>query len=335
MNTIRRRFDEGSVPRRAGVNSVGMGGTNAFLVLEEAPRTGARERSRRPLSLLNLSARTDEALAAQVANVRETLAVEEDIELRDVCGTANRGRHHFSCRFSALGSDKDDMLAACDRFLKGERSQTGRKAKGAREPLVFLFSGQGAQYARMGEGLYRAEPAFQESLDRCLALFDAAESGLPTRFSTTMNDSCTGPCMPSLRCSRSRSRSRNSGAAGIVPQVVIGHSIGEFAAAVAAGACSLEDAAGMVAARARLMEELPEGGAMVSIGADLETVHAAWPGHRVDLAIAAENGPDRIVAAGSSAGLAVLLDVSTSARHRDDRDQNVERVPLPAHGSDS
>jgi acyl transferase domain-containing protein/surfactin synthase thioesterase subunit/acyl carrier protein len=309
VNTIRRRFDEGSVPRRAGVNSVGMGGTNAFLVLEEAPRTGVRERSRRPLSLLNLSARTDEALAAQVANVRETLAIEEDIELRDVCGTANRGRHHFSCRFSALGSDKEDMRAACDRFVKGERSQTGRKAKGARESLVFLFSGQGAQYARMGEGLYRAEPAFQESLDRCLALFDAA--GIRVADALFDDDEqqlhrtlYAQPALFSLQIALTELWSRW----GIVPQVVIGHSIGEFAAAVAAGACSLEDAAGMVAARARLMEELPGGGAMVSIGADLETVHAAWPGHRADLAIAAENGPDRIVAAGSSAGLAVLLE---------------------------
>jgi polyketide synthase 12/polyene macrolide polyketide synthase/epothilone polyketide synthase D len=244
-----------------------------------------------------------------VFNVRGALAAEDVAELRDVCATANRGRHHFGYRFSALGRDMAGVRAELDGFLKGDRSQWGRKAKGAREPLIFLFSGQGAQYARMGEALYRTEPAFRDSFDRCLAVFgtagirvaDALFDDDERRLHRTLY---AQPALFSLQIALTELWNRW----GITPQVVIGHSVGEFAAAVAAGACSVEDAAGLVAGRARLMEELPEGGAMVSIAAGLETVLSAWPDGRSDLAIAAENGPDRIVASGSSTSLADLLE---------------------------
>lgn len=308
VNTACRPFDRGALPRRVGVNSVGMGGTNAFVVLEEAPRTEERERCGRPLFVLNLSAQTDEALATQVANVRDMLAGDQRVELRDVCVTANGGRHHFDRRFSAVGSDKNDMLAEFDRFLQGDRSQVGRREKGAREPVVFLFSGQGAQYARMGEALYRTEPAFQTALDQCLAVFDAA--GIRVADALFGDDESrlhrtlyTQPALFSLQIALTELWKHW----GVAPEVVIGHSVGEYAAAVTAGVCSLEDAAGLLAARAHLMEELPDGGAMVSIGADLETVRAAWPDNCGALAIAAENAPDRVVASGSTADLAVLL----------------------------
>ena len=308
VNTTCRPFDRGALPRRVGVNSVGMGGTNAFVVLEEAPRTEERERSARPLFVLNLSAQTDEALATQVTNVREILVADEPVELRDVCATANRGRHHFDRRFSAVGRDKNDVLTEFDRFLQGDRSHVGRREKGAREPVVFLFSGQGAQYARMGEALYHTEPVFQAALDQCLAVFDGA--GIRVADALFGDDESrlhrtlyAQPALFSLQIALTELWRRW----GITPQVVIGHSIGEYAAAVVAGVCSLEDAAALVAARAHLMGELPDGGAMVSIGASLEAIRAAWPGDCDDLAIAAENAPDRIVASGSTANLAALL----------------------------
>src|SRR5262249_13601573 len=158
---------------------------------------------------------------------------------------------------------------------------------GRRDPIVFLFSGQGSQYRRMGEGLYRVEPVFRNALDKCFALFAAAGINVAdvlfdddeTPLSQTLYSQ---PALFALQTGRPEIwRTR-----GVEPAAVIGHSIGEFAAAVAAGVCSLEDAAHLVATRARLMTELPERGCMLAVGTDAETLRDAWPDGRDGLAVA-------------------------------------------------
>src|SRR5262245_45041934 len=171
VNTASRPFEGMSGPRRAGVNSVGMGGTNAFVVLEEAPSSAARSPRRRPLFTLTVSASTEAALSAQVASIQGVLETPGAHELRDVCFTANRGRHHFRHRLAAVGGDREQMLAEIDRFRSGLDSSPGAGAANRREPIIFLFSGQGAQYPRMGAAIHRLEPTFGDTLDRCLALF--------------------------------------------------------------------------------------------------------------------------------------------------------------------
>ena len=308
VNTATRPFDHGPGPRRAGVNSVGMGGTNGFVVLEEAPPPRPRPPRTRPMFILNVSAQTEDALSAQVTHIRDALASAEAAELPDACLTANRGRHHFDYRFSAVGRDRDEMLAELDRFRRDARGQVRAKGRSRREPIVFLFSGQGAQYARMGEAVYRAEPAFRDALERCFAMF--AGAGIPLADALFDDDDSrlhrtlyAQPALFSLQVALTELWS----GWGITPGAVIGHSIGEFAAAVAAGVCSLEDAVRLVAARAQAMEELRERGGMASIGADLETVQSAWPEGRDDLAVAALNAPDRVVVSGSAASLAILV----------------------------
>ena len=303
VNTTLRPFERGAGPRRAAVNSIGMGGTNAFVVIEEPPPLKPTRR-RRPFGVLSLSAKTDEALAAQVANVRRALAAEDGPDLRDACLTANRGRHHFGHRFSALGRDRSEVLAGLDRFLAGDRSHVGHEVKRRREPVVFLFSGQGSQYVRMGEALHRSERVVRDMLERCFALFESAGIDVPeavfsdddTRLTRTLY---AQPALFALQVALA-----NLWVAwGITPDTVIGHSVGEFAAAVTAGVLSLEDAVRLVAARARLMNDLPGGGGMVAVAARSEAVRSLFPMEPHHLTVAAENAPESTVVSGSKAAL--------------------------------
>ena len=305
VNTRTLPFDSTAAPRRAAVNSVGMGGTNAFVVLEEAPLPAARVLGERPFFVVALSARTETALAAQVANFRAALTLPDAAELGDMCFTANCGRHHFDRRFCAAGADRAELAEALGRFAASGQSRADKKPG----EIAFLFSGQGAQYRRMGEGLYRAEPNFRRALDRCFGLFEA--EGIALRDAMFGDDEArltrTLYAQPAL-FSVQVALSELWHAWGVVPDLVIGHSIGEFAAAVAAGVCSVEGAARLVAGRARLMEDLPERGAMASIGAGHDQLRALWPELGDRIAIAAENAPDRTVVSGSRKAVAALVE---------------------------
>jgi acyl transferase domain-containing protein/surfactin synthase thioesterase subunit len=305
VNTRTLPFPPGTAPCRAAVNSVGMGGTNAFVVLEEAPPPPARTASDRPLHALALSGKTEIALAAQVANFRAALTATDAPELEDLCYTANCRRHHFDQRFCAVAADRAEMAEELTRFLAGGRT----RANGTAGPITFLFSGQGAQRLRMGETLYRTDTNFRGALDRCFALFEA--EGIALRGPLFGDDEArltrtlyAQPALFSLQIALTELW----GAWGVAPDTVIGHSIGEFAAAVTAGTCSVEDAVRLVATRARLMEDLPERGAMASIGANPEQVRALWPETGDRIAIAAENAPDRTVVSGSGEAVAALVE---------------------------
>jgi len=308
VNTRLRQFDHSTTPRRAAVNSVGMGGTNAFAVLEQAPGERRREAGEPQLLALALSAKSQSALAAQLANFRAALAAPDAPELDDLCLTANRGRHHFEHRSYAVGTSREEILKVLERPSVSDPC-SGRHMKPQHEAIAFLFSGQGAQYPRMGEALYRAEPVFRRALDGCFALFEASGIALSAvlfdddevRLTRTLY---AQPALFSLQIALTDLWAEW----GILPDAVIGHSVGEFAAAVVAGVLVLEEAARLVAARAQLMEALPQHGIMASIGASLDNVRALWPAPCCDIAIAAENAPDRIVVSGSAVALAPLLD---------------------------
>ncbi len=301
VSTSPLAFARAALPRRAAVNSVGMGGTNAFLVLEEAPEPTGRTLCDASVFALALSGRTAPALAAQAGNFRATLRAESGPDLRDLCVTASSGRHHFEHRFCAVGATHGELTQALDQFLAGPQTQTSTSGSGG--PIAFLYSGQGAQYPRMGEALYRGDPVFRAALDNCLALFEAEGLALrevlfgddDARLTSTLY---AQPALFSLQIALTELWK----AWGVTPEIVLGHSIGEFAAAVTAAVCSLEDAVHLVAARARLMAALPERGAMASVAAAAETVHALLAKAGGNLAIAAENAPDRTVVAGGEKG---------------------------------
>ncbi|GAB3143133.1 type I polyketide synthase [Micromonospora sonneratiae] len=299
-NTL-TKWDTDGVPRRAGVSSFGIGGTNAHVVLEQAPesdRVGA-DRAR-PVQLLQVSAKTETALDRAVTQLADHLADTSEAApeyLADVAATLRGGRQEYEHRAVVVASDLPDAVAA---LRSRTRRQTGT-ADGSAPKVAFLFSGQGAQYAGMGAELYRQEPVFAAAVDECAALLtpdlgldirdlvlgrvdDAGEQLTQTRY--------TQPALFVVEYALATLwRSR-----GVRPAAMIGHSIGEYVAATVAGVFSLSDALRVVVARGRLMQSLPAG-SMFAVSLD-ESVVVDWLPEGVT--IATVNGPGTCVIAGES-----------------------------------
>jgi acyl transferase domain-containing protein/surfactin synthase thioesterase subunit len=290
--------------RLAAVNSLGLGGTNAFIVLEEAPRvTETADETDR--ALFTLSARTDAALHASIERHLAWLA-REQAPLPDICFTSTAGRMHFPARFAAVVGSKEQLREA----LAAEFAGATPRPTGERR-LAFLFSGQASQYAQMGAELYRHQPVFRDQVDRCAGIVgnhlgrtlrDVLLSH--DRDSTLIDETAfTQPALFAVQAGLiALWRSW-----GIVPDVLLGHSVGEFAAAYCAGVYSLEQGLGLLVERARLMQALPRDGTMAAIFSDEATVAAAiGQCGRTDVAIAALNGPQNTVISGACDAVAAL-----------------------------
>ena len=295
----------GDTPRRAGVSSFGIGGTNAHVVLEEAPSPAAAALSR-PVQVFTLSAKTGEALDRTGAALVARLA-EADEPAADVAYTLHRGRATFPHRRMVVAAS----LAEATRALRDgdPRRVLSRVDSGRDRPVVFLFSGQGSQYVGMGRGLYESEPLFRETVDRCAAAL-APSLGLDLR-------SVLYPAPDQVDAARARLATTAITQPalfvveyalaqlylewGIRPQAMLGHSIGEYVAACLAGVMSLPDALALVAARGRLME-VP-GGAMLAVPLPEPEARALLP---ASLSIAAINGAALCAVSGPAADVAAL-----------------------------
>ena len=301
-------WPRGTRPRVAGVSGFGLSGTNAHVVLAEAPRSEPRETAPDPdrTWLLPLSATAPEALRELAGRYAEHLAVPG--RLADACYMAGVGRDHLEHRLAVVGSSRDELRRALADFAAGSRPSaafTGQASSRQRPKVAFVFTGQGSQYAGMGRDLYEAEPVFREALSRCATLFDdeLEQSLLEVIFPATEDASpidrtaYTQPALFALEyalCELWRSW-------GVTPDVVLGHSIGELVAAAVARVFSLEEAVRLVAARGRLMDELPEGGVMVSVKADERRIAEAIVAQGVgQVSIAAVNGPGSVVVSGAA-----------------------------------
>ncbi|WP_223068395.1 type I polyketide synthase [Paenibacillus caui] len=288
----------GATPRRAGVSSFGIGGTNAHVVLEEAPRdissspTGAAW-------LFLLSAKTATALEAMSADLAAYLRENPTLNLADAAYTLQVGRRTFAHKRAVVASNALDMAAALTDPLK---SQTFHTKESGESPVVFLFSGQGSQYVNMARGLYEQEPVFRDALDSCFKLVRPyVDFDLKERF------------FPSVPSEQDALRLNQTEAAqvaifaveyalaqyllslGIRPQVMIGHSIGEFTAACLSGVISPEDTLKLVAWRGKLMQSMAPG-AMTAVQLPEEDIR---PLLSADLALAAVNSPGMCVVSGS------------------------------------
>jgi phthiocerol/phenolphthiocerol synthesis type-I polyketide synthase E len=306
-------------PRRAAVSSFGIGGTNAHVVLEEAPPRRASA-SRRSTQLLVLSARTPAALDAAAERLAAHLASHPGTPLADAAHTLQTGRREFPFRRALVvraGEDAAALLAA----KHPERVWTAAAEDGHRS-VAFLFPGVGEQYPQMARGLYASEPAFRAEVDRCAGILrplvgidireaifpgeapeDAApDAGIDLKAMLGRAES-TDP--DSERLNRTElaqpavfvieyALAKLWMSWGIVPQAVIGHSLGEYAAACIAGIFSLEDALALVAERARMIGALP-GGAMLAVPLSAEKAAAFLV---EGTAIAAVNAPELCVVAG-------------------------------------
>ncbi|MEV6931019.1 alpha/beta fold hydrolase [Dactylosporangium sp. NPDC051485] len=280
-------------PRRAAVSSFGISGTNAHVVLEEAPADQPSPRpaapAARPLPFV-LSARTEPALRALAGRLADRVAA--GVDLTDLGHALVATRPAFEHRAAVVAADAEALEAA----LRGPGLVAGVAGKGRR--LAALFSGQGAQRPGMGRELYAAFPLFAEAFDEVLALLDpgvreamATEAVHRTEFAQ--------PALFAVEVALFRLLT----AWGLRFEAVAGHSVGEIAAAHVAGALSLPDAAALVSARGRLMQALPEGGAMVAVHATEAEVLAALEGREDRAGIAALNAPDSVVVSGEEAAV--------------------------------
>ena len=294
-------------PRYAGVSSFGVGGTNAHVILSEPPVRKAFSTSREK-QLLLLSAKSRTSLDAMTENLRSYIETHPNTSLADAAYTLQVGRRSFKHRRLIVGGSHQeviDAIASKDAALIGTR-ELHETAPG----VVFMFPGQGSQYVNMGRDLHASEPIFKAEFDRCCELFskelivDLKAIIFPSRGE---EEKAADQLKQTIYTQASLFTMHYSLAKlwmhwGIKPDAMMGHSIGEFAAACLAGVFSLENAVKLVANRGRMMQELP-GGSMLSIRAAEEDVTGRLP---EGCSIAANNGPQLCVASGPHDAIAQL-----------------------------
>jgi len=299
------RTDGGS--RRAGVSSFGIGGTNAHVVLEEAPPLTPRPACEAGEHLLVLSARTPAALERSTDRLAAWLDSHPEASLDDVAWTLQSGRRAFEHRRMLVCRDREDAVSALEERQPGRVSTAAWS--GGERPVVLLFPGQGAQRPGMGLELYRSEPVFRAGIDRCAEILEPrlgidlrrllfpepGESGAAERLRET---AFAQPALFALEHSLAALlRSR-----GIRPRAMIGHSIGEYVAACLAGVFSLEDALALVTERGRLMSGLPAG-SMLDVALPEAEVRGLLG---TELSLAAVNAPARCVVSGPAGAVEEL-----------------------------
>ncbi|MFD4673750.1 SDR family NAD(P)-dependent oxidoreductase [Lentzea sp. NPDC058450] len=279
--TEAREWPASDRPRRVGVSSFGISGTNAHTIIEQAPDAVEPAEFTGPATVpFVLSGKSEQALRAQAAKLRDHLAANPGLNPRDLAWSLATTRTAHSHRAAIVGRDLADVTRGLGNLTSGVATEAG---------LAFLFTGQGSQRSGMGRELYAAFPVYAKAFDEVAALVDVRDDQLDrTEF--------TQPAIFALEVALYRLVE----SWGIRPDFLAGHSIGEIAAAHVAGVLSLADAATLVSARARLMQALPEGGAMVALQATEDEVTP----HLTDLvSLAAINGPSSVVVAGEEAAV--------------------------------
>jgi acyl transferase domain-containing protein/glutamate-1-semialdehyde aminotransferase len=305
INTKLIDWPAGATPRRAGLSSFGVGGTNVHLVIEEAPPQATSGKSR-PHQLLLLSTKTSTALATARYNLQTHIAANPQINLADVAHTLRQGRKEFNHRSFVVCQNPADAVQA----LAKDSPRTSSRQLQVRKAVVFMFPGQGSQYVNMGINFYHDEPVYREVVDRCAAILQpllgldirsiiypiAAEAEVAA---ISLAQTCF--TQPTLFVTE-YALAQLWQSWGVIPQATIGHSIGEFVSACLGGVFSLEDALRLVATRSRMMWELPRG-SMLSVRLSAAAITSYLMG---DLEIAAINSPTLCVISGSTEAIEQL-----------------------------
>ena len=310
--TEQREWPRGDRPRRAGVSSFGISGTNAHLILEEAPEQPAAPESTagRPSVLpWALSAKTPEALAEAAGRLAAHVEAKEPDPL-DVAHTLLGARAQLEHRAVVVGADRDELLEGLDALAQGKASPNVLSARAASQAKpVFVFSGQGSQWLGMGAALLDESPLFAERIARCeVALAPYMETRL-TELLRSADESWLGrvelvqPALFALMVSLAELWRHH----GVEPGAVVGHSQGEIAAAVVAGALSLEDGAKLAALRAQALLPLIGKGEMTSVAASPEQIEEILAAYGDRIAVAAHNGPAATVLSGEPEAIEELV----------------------------
>jgi len=300
VNTELSDWETSDLPRRAGVAAFGVGGTNGYAILEEAPSV-TRSGPSRKRQLLTLSAKTPTALGTARERLASCLGQDRDISLPDVCYTLMVGRGDFPHRWTAICKSTEDAIAA----LRGEAPQQvlAGQADPKPKPIIFMFPGQGSEHLNMASGLYVEEPDFRDVIDECAA-------GLERHLGVDLRD-VVYPPVDDEQAQEELSRPSRAQPAlfmvsyalaklwmkwGVTPEAVVGHSTGEVAAACVAGVLSLEDALRLICVRGRLSESVPPGRMLAAALSEEELVPHLVPG----LSLAVVGGPTHCVVSGRS-----------------------------------
>ncbi|MFF4097180.1 amino acid adenylation domain-containing protein [Streptomyces sp. NPDC001834] len=309
-----RPWPAGERIRRAGISSFGASGTNAHVIVEEAP---AREAGDPPYNdpgtcVLPLSARTADGVIElarkYLARLGEDGEAPPDAAMADLAYTAGAARDHWPVRYAAVAGTASGMRAELRRLVDGKCDLPDAVSR-SRGRTAFLFTGQGSQYPRMGADLFESSPVFRTSLQHCAGLVDGLLDRplLDVMFcpdDPAVHDTrYTQPALVALEWSLAQMwRSL-----GIEPDVVVGHSVGEIAAAAVAGILDIGDALAVAAGRGRLMQELTEPGAMAAVFASAEVVRELLE-DTGRVGVAAVNGPEHVVVSGRPEDVREVLD---------------------------
>jgi phthiocerol/phenolphthiocerol synthesis type-I polyketide synthase E len=322
VSTELRPWPRKDEPRRAGVSSFGIGGTNVHVVLEEAPAdaqqpapTGAAES---PALLLPLSAKSVPALAEAATRLADHLDADPGVPLAAVAHTLAQRRAHFPCRWAAVARTTEEAVTALRRLAGTVSSAStastvsSASSVAGSAPVAFLFPGQGAQYPGMARGLHAREPVFAAEFDRCAALFAPLldedlralvlgphEPHTPEETAERLRQTRTA--QPALFCVE-YALARLWQSWGVQPRAMAGHSVGEYVAACLAGVFALEDAVRLVAARGRLVQQMPPGAMLSVLLPEEETIALLGDG----LALAAVNSTALTAVSGTAEAIDAL-----------------------------
>jgi len=277
VNAALSEWTSPGAPRRAGVSSFGLGGTNSHVIIEEAPPQPAEPSSRRH-QLLVLSARSEGALDEATSNLAAHLANHRELDIADVAYTLQVGRRHFPHRRFVVTPSLEDAITALDE--RDPRHVPTAEFPGGDRKVVFMFPGGGAQYIGMGRDLWDSEPVFRQAIEDCAAAINPRigtdlmvllypEDGSGTGGEPLERPATALPALFAVEYALAKLLISR----GVEPDMMIGHSLGEYTAACLSGVFSLEDALALVALRGELFETLPEG-AMLSVPLPEDEVRA-------------------------------------------------------------
>ncbi|MBC8352031.1 MAG: acyltransferase domain-containing protein [Planctomycetes bacterium] len=320
----------------AAVSSFGISGTNAHVIVEvgvsssfnskaEAPTSIVRSNviapsmslnEEQPLYLLPLSAKSEAALLSLARTYADHIATHPDQSIRDICFTAATAREHFQYRVAVVATSHGELAERLQAYVGGDttwvvaRRADSSNGAPSHSLLGFLFTGQGSQYIGMGRGLYESQPVFRAAIDRCEELLQSQVDVSLTELlyadaSPIDQTAYTQPALFSLQYALAELW--NSW--GIQPHAVLGHSIGEYAAACVAGVVSLPTALELVAARGRLIQGLQQTGEMAVVLANEMKVRAVLEQVGGEVSIAAINGPETIVISGEAIGVREAVEI--------------------------
>ncbi|MEM7535560.1 MAG: SDR family NAD(P)-dependent oxidoreductase [Chloroflexota bacterium] len=330
VNTTLREWESNGMPRRAGISSFGIGGTNVHMVLEEAPaneplmadETGGEQATQKATPyLLTLSGKTDAALDNQITQYIDYLEQNAPSNLADICYTANTGRVHFAHRLAVTARDVDALCAKLYDQQNGDVVQglSVGQAKTEKPKVAFLFPGQGPQYPEMGRVLYETQPLFREIMDESDRILQAVwgQSLLSILYGEDREQSAAilneatyaQPALFAIEYALAKLWQ----SWGVEPDVVIGHSMGEYAAACFAGVFSLADGLRLIAERGRLMQTEAEAGQMVAVLASAEEVAPVIAPFADEVSIGVINTPKNVVISGRPQGIQHAVDALHNA----------------------